>query len=120
MRRFWPCASAAALLLSGCLSLSTPVGAAGAVSASPAASPSPAVSASPAAAPASTLYEAPRVTAEQAKARMAQEPVVVVDVRGAAAYQLEHVAGAINIPWADLEKGYQQLPKDRLILLYCT
>jgi 3-mercaptopyruvate sulfurtransferase SseA len=66
-------------------------------------------------------YEAPRVTPEQANARIqAGENLVILDVRSASAYQAGHIPGAINIPWANLKDDYSQLPKDRFILLYCT
>lgn len=66
-------------------------------------------------------YDAPRVTPEQAYARIqAGEDLVILDVRPASAYQAGHIKGAINIPWANLKDDYSQLPKDRFILLYCT
>jgi 3-mercaptopyruvate sulfurtransferase SseA len=66
-------------------------------------------------------YDAPRVTPEQAYARIqAGEDLVILDVRSASAYKAGHIKGAINIPWANLKDDYSQLPKDRFILLYCT
>jgi rhodanese-related sulfurtransferase len=46
--------------------------------------------------------------------------VVLVDVRGKDAYDLEHAEGAISIPYADLESRLAELPKDKLIAAYCT
>lgn len=67
------------------------------------------------------VYDAPRVTPEQAQARiLAGEQLVILDVRSESAYKAGHIAGAINIPWANLKDDYSQLPKDRFILLYCT
>ena len=37
-----------------------------------------------------------------------------------AAFDEAHIAGAKSIPWAKLPDGYAQLPKDRLLALYCT
>lgn len=65
-------------------------------------------------------YQPPGLTAEELHGRMKQEPVVILDVRSQAAYDEAHIQGAKSIPWAKLPQGYKQLPKDRLIALYCT
>ena len=84
-------------------------------------SPAPIVSEAPVAAPTAPRYEAPRVTPQEAKARMdAGEEIVLVDVRGASYYAAGHIEGAISAPWATLTEGHAQLPKDKLLLLYCT
>lgn len=83
--------------------------------------PAPIVSEAPAAAPTSPRYEAPRVTPQEAKARMdAGEEIVLVDVRGASYYAAGHIEGAVSAPWATLSEGHAQLPKDKPLLLYCT
>ena len=69
-------------------------------------------------APADTPYVG--LTAVEAKARMDIEPMVIVDVRSAEAYQAEHIQGAINVPWTELTTKLDQLPKDKALLLYCT
>ena len=80
--------------------------------------PSPAASVAPAAPVASV---APRVTSREARARIeAGEAMVIVDVRSAAAFQAEHIEGAVNIPLSALKDRYAELPKDKTILLYCT
>lgn len=65
-------------------------------------------------------YQAKVVSAKELKAHQDQAALVIVDVRPAESYAREHIAGAINIPWAQLAKGHAQLPKDRFIALYCT
>lgn len=66
-------------------------------------------------------YDAPRLDPSQAKAKLAAgEDMVLVDVRAAESYDHEHITGAISMPWRDMEKGHTQLPKERLLLLYCT
>lgn len=47
------------------------------------------------------------------------EPLVVVDVRPAEEYQAAHVAGAVSIPVAELERRLRELPQDREIVAYC-
>jgi rhodanese-related sulfurtransferase len=87
------------LLLAGCEALPPPI------------PPPPVVAA----------YEPPRVTIDELKARRAaNEDMLIVDVRSAEVFGIEHAAGAVNVPWKDLPSGYAQLPKDRLLLLYCT
>jgi len=68
-----------------------------------------------------TLEEVPRVTAEALKARLdAGEAILVVDVRSAEAYRAEHIAGAVHIPLAEVERRLAEFPKDRDIVFYCT
>lgn len=66
-------------------------------------------------------YDPERITPDEAKARRAKgEDMLLVDVRPLESYKLEHIAGAISSPWRDLPEGHALLPKERLLLLYCT
>lgn len=47
------------------------------------------------------------------------EPVVLVDVRPATEYATGHVAGAINIPVAELAAPMADLPVDTRVIAYC-
>ena len=47
------------------------------------------------------------------------EPLVVVDVRPAEEYQAAHVAGAVSIPLAELERRLRELPREREVVAYC-
>ena len=52
-----------------------------------------------------------------------KEPgLTLVDTRSSGEYQDAHIKGALNIPWARLEKDPSVLnfPKDAKILFYCT
>jgi 3-mercaptopyruvate sulfurtransferase SseA len=85
-------------------------------------------------APSSTVASAPayhgapqssfvpdRATPEQIKERRAKgEDFFVVDVRAKESFDAEHIEGAVSNPWRDMAKGFALLPKDRLLLLYCT
>lgn len=51
--------------------------------------------------------------------RMRSGLVTVVDVRPQEEYAAGHLAGAINMPLADLEKNLASLPPDREIIAYC-
>lgn len=62
-----------------------------------------------------------RLTPLEAQAReQAGESLLVVDIRPVEAFRDEHVLGAVNAPWKDLPEGHAMLPRDRLLLLYCT
>jgi len=45
--------------------------------------------------------------------------LVIVDARPPADYVLEHVAGAISVPFYDVDKHLARLPKDTWIVAYC-
>lgn len=79
------------------------------------------VASTPAAAPAPVAYDAPRITPEEfAKRQQAGESFVIVDVRGADAYKVSHIEGAVSHPWGTLQQADPGFPRDKYILLYCT
>ena len=45
---------------------------------------------------------------------------VIVDVRTPKEFQKGHVANALNIPIETLSKSLQQVPKNRIIVVYCA
>lgn len=45
--------------------------------------------------------------------------MVLVDVRDRNSYEKGHIQGAINIPSDELPDRMQELPKEKLIVLYC-
>jgi 3-mercaptopyruvate sulfurtransferase SseA len=69
-----------------------------------------------------TEAEVPRVTIEEAKAALDSGEAIIVDVRGAGAYQANHIAGAIHIPLGEIETNPTDLDldKDQWIITYCT
>ena len=44
---------------------------------------------------------------------------LVVDVQPKGAYDLGHIKGAINFPWASDLKNSGDLPRDKTLILYC-
>lgn len=44
---------------------------------------------------------------------------LVVDVQPLGAYKLGHIKGAINFPWQPDLKSSGDLPKDKMLVLYC-
>jgi len=63
----------------------------------------------------------PRVSVEEAKKLIAEGKVVIIDVRGAEAYKMSHIKGALDVPLNKLEAGdFKDLPKDKPIIAYCS
>jgi 3-mercaptopyruvate sulfurtransferase SseA len=61
-----------------------------------------------------------RVTIAELRDMLDQGKAVVIDVRGDAMYNVEHIKGALNINEAQLNARAGELPKDKLIVLYCS
>ena len=61
-----------------------------------------------------------RVTVSELRDGLEQGKAVVVDVRGEAAYKQEHIKGALDIPETQLTSRAGELPKDKLIVFYCS
>jgi rhodanese-related sulfurtransferase len=51
--------------------------------------------------------------------RMRSGDVVVIDVRPPVEYAAGHIAGAISLPMADLERRLAELPRGKRIVAYC-
>ena len=44
---------------------------------------------------------------------------LIIDVREASSYEKKHIESAINIPFEKLERDYNKMPKDLILVLYC-
>jgi hydroxyacylglutathione hydrolase len=71
-------------------------------------------------APPTSPDQAPRVEAAEVKKLLDKHEAVLVDVRGKEAWDAGHAEGAIHIPEAQVLSRLSDLPKDKLIALYCT
>lgn len=67
-----------------------------------------------------TYPDIPRVSLDEVKAAIDTGTAIVVDVRSAEAYAGGHIAGAINIPLAELETRLGELDPNQWIITYCT
>lgn len=86
-------------------------------------SPTQAPSPMPKAAAPATAYTqetAPRISPEEARQALAKGQAVLVDVRSKEAYEASHAKGALSIPSFALESRLGELPKNKLIITYCT
>ena len=64
--------------------------------------------------------DVPRISVEDAKKAFDAGTAVFVDSRAEAAYKVEHIKGALNIPnGADAEK-FSALPKGKKVIVYCS
>jgi len=69
-----------------------------------------------------TEADLPRVSAADAKTAVDSGQAVIVDVRDTSSYLLEHIAGALSIPLADIDADPTAFPLDKTkwIITYCT
>ena len=61
-----------------------------------------------------------RVTVVELKDLIDRNKAFVVDVRNDASYNAAHIKGAKLIPEAEVGKRSDELPKDKLIVTYCS
>jgi len=63
----------------------------------------------------------PRVKVDEAKKMVAEGKAIFIDVRGADAYKMSHIKGALDVPLTRLNEGeFKDLPSDKLIIAYCS
>lgn len=75
--------------------------------------------------PASTPETAPpdgarRVTTAELEAMLKNGEVFVVDVRNQDSYDLAHIPGSRLIPAAEILNHVNDLPRDKMIVTYCS
>jgi 3-mercaptopyruvate sulfurtransferase SseA len=61
-----------------------------------------------------------RVTVAELKDLLARNQAVVIDVRNQASYDTGHIKGAKLIPEAEVASHSDELPKNQLIVTYCS
>lgn len=64
--------------------------------------------------------EVPKISVEEAKKEVDAGKAVIVDSRGDAVYNSEHIAGSINLPIGSPKEKFAALPKDKKIIIYCS
>ena len=77
-------------------------------------------SSGPAAASATPADGIRRVTVPELRDLVAQNQAVIIDVRNADAYNAGHIRGAKLMPVGEILKYVNELPKDKLIVTYCS
>jgi hypothetical protein len=61
-----------------------------------------------------------RITTGELKDLLAKNQAVVIDVRNEASYNVGHISGAKLIPEAEILNHIDELPKNKLIVTYCS
>lgn len=61
-----------------------------------------------------------RITPAEARAALDKGEAIIVDVRGESSYEAGHVKGARLIPYSDLVARIDELPRDKMIITYCS
>jgi rhodanese-related sulfurtransferase len=61
-----------------------------------------------------------RVTTIELRDALAKGTAIVIDVRGDAAYKQNHIKGSISIPGDQVEAHLKDLPRDKMIVAYCS
>ena len=61
-----------------------------------------------------------RVTVTELKDLLARNEAVVIDVRNEQSYKASHIKGSTLIPEAEVAKRSDELPKNKLIVTYCS
>ncbi len=46
--------------------------------------------------------------------------IMIIDLRSEASYRQFHIRGAVNLPYEDMEQWVSSLPKDKLLIFYCS
>jgi 3-mercaptopyruvate sulfurtransferase SseA len=64
--------------------------------------------------------DVPRISLQETQDKLEQGEAVLVDVRSKAAYDQSHAAEAISIPEGEIADRLGELPRDKVIILYCT
>ena len=66
--------------------------------------------------------EPERITIKDLKSLLdSKADVVIVDVRSVSSYDAGHIPKAISMPFSDgIKARNNELPKDKLIILYCS
>lgn len=64
--------------------------------------------------------EVDRIEAQEAKRLFEKGEAIIIDVRSRDAWDMGHVEGALHFPLAELDARLSQLPKNKLIVAYCT
>ena len=78
--------------------------------------------AKPAAPGSDTVYAdgARRVTADEMETMVKNGQAIIVDVRNQASYDLGHIPGAKLIPAGEILNHLDELPRDKMIITYCS
>ena len=61
-----------------------------------------------------------RITADEVHKLYEKNDVLIIDTRPESAYKQEHIKGAISMPTGTLSSRIDELPRNKMIVAYCT
>lgn len=64
--------------------------------------------------------EARRITAEDLHKLWEKKDVLIIDTRGEPDYKSSHIPGAISVPASEVAAKIDELPRNKMIVAYCT
>ena len=64
--------------------------------------------------------DARRITPDEVRDLLKKNKAVLVDVRGVEAYKVSHIKGALSIPFSEIGERGKELPRDKMIVAYCS
>ena len=64
--------------------------------------------------------EAKRITAEELHKLWDKKDVLIIDTRGEPDYKASHIPGAISVPANEVAAKVDELPRNKMIVAYCT
>jgi 3-mercaptopyruvate sulfurtransferase SseA len=70
--------------------------------------------------PAPPADNARRIKAAELHDLWEKNDVVIIDTRGESAYKDEHIKGSISMPAGTVLAHLEELPKNKMIVAYCT
>ena len=80
----------------------------------------PATTPTPAPVHATQADNVKRVTTKELEAMLKDGTAIIVDVRSKSMYDAGHIRGAKLLPVTELDKRANELPKDKMIVTYCS
>jgi predicted sulfurtransferase len=64
--------------------------------------------------------DARRITPDEVRDLLKKNKAVLVDVRSVDAYKTGHIKGALSIPFNEIGERSKELPRDKMIVAYCS
>lgn len=46
--------------------------------------------------------------------------IMIIDLRTQSSYRQSHIKGAVNLPYENMDRWVNSLPKDKLLIIYCS
>lgn len=61
-----------------------------------------------------------RITADELHKLWEKKDVLIIDTRGEPEYKASHIPGAISVPANEVASKLEELPRNKMIVAYCT